>query len=197
MEGDREASALKSAGIRQGSKHQRTTYNRSGQAVVAIFRHDRTGTLYYRERGRTRYRRVAPLGKRTSYAEIATASAAPVVLVNVREFIAGSEGVSWHSVARLDIRTGGISPLFLPGDVKLAAPYTRGWVHEILESWSDGRGAVCVMSFERPATAAEKRRWRSQGGRGNLASVCDHYVCDLDLEQKTYERLTLLRAIFF
>ena len=97
----------------------------------------------------------------------------------------------------MDVRTGKITLVFSQGDLKLSPPYSRGWVRELLESWPDGRGVVCIMSFERPPTGAEKKRWRSQGLPGELVGAGDHWICDLDLQQKTYERLTELKAMFF
>jgi len=188
----REIQDLRKAGIRPGSRLQKITYNTSSEAVVAHFRAGRVGSLYYRKRDSARYRRVAQLGE-----GMVTASAAPVLLVNVREFSADSPGASWRGVARMDIRTGKVARVFCEKDLKIPRPYSSGWVRELLESWADGRGVVCIMSFVRTASAAEKKSWSSQRRGGELITAGEHWICDLNLEKKTYERLTLLKAMFF
>ncbi len=188
---------LRNAGIKPGSRLQKITYNRRGKAVVALFQVGRVGSLYYRKQGSARYRKVAALGARVSYRDLVTAAAAPTVFVNLLEFSIESGGASWHGVARIDLPGGKMTPVFSEEDLKLSHPYSRGSVRELLEAWPDARGVICIMSFERPPTAAEVKRWHSQGGPGKLIAAGEHWICDLDVERKTYRLLTLLKAMFF
>jgi hypothetical protein len=188
---------LRVAGIQPGSTFERIAYNRSSDTVVAQFRSGRVGMLYYRNRRRRRYRKVAQLGERVSYRDVITADAAPMTFVNVLEFGTEAEGGDWLGVARMDMQTRKIALVFCEEDIKLSLPYSRGWVRNLLEAWADGRGVVCIISFIRRATSTEKKRWHSRRGTDEIISAGEHWICDLDLEQKRCKRLTLLRAMYF
>ena len=188
---------LRRAGIQAGLKFQEIAYNRRSNTVIAYFRSGQTGRLYYRKSSSVRYREVADLGGRVTAGRAVVAAEAPVLFANLLAYHDDSEGADWWGVARLNTQTGRLSAAFRQEDLKLRRPYSQGWVRELLDSWPDGRGVVCVMSFSRPPTAAEKRRWKSRGGGGELMSVGEHWICDLDLERKRYKRLTQLKAMFY
>lgn len=147
----------KRAGIEAGLKLQQIAYNRKSKTVIAYFRSGQTGRLYYRKSDSARYRQVADFGDRVTSGRVVVAADAPVLFANLSAHRDDSEGSHWWGVARLNTRTGRLTPAFRQEDVKLRRPYLRGWVDDLLDAWSNGRGAVCVMAFERLATAAEKR----------------------------------------
>jgi hypothetical protein len=107
-----------------------------------------------------------------------------------------SEGIDWHSVARIDLQSGTIIPAFSREDVQVERPYTVGWVRELHEAWVDGTGAVCTMGFLRNPTSAEEDAWNVEG-QGKLVGTAEYWICDLDLTRKTYERLTQLVGLHF
>jgi len=191
-----ERDELKEAGIEPGSRLEKLTYNRSAEVVVAHFRRSRVGTLYLRKRSGSRYERIAHLTEHASYEDPVVASWAPVLIVNVREASGESSGIEWYGIARVDLKSGQSARVFCEGDLRLEAPFHRAWVRELHEAWADGSGVVCTMSFLRPPTEAEKERWRSRHG-GELAGAGEHWICDLNIDARTYQRLALLEGVHF
>ncbi len=188
---------LKDAGISPGSTFERIVYNRSSDTIIVHFRRGRAGSLYYRKREDVRYRKIRQLARLVRYDHMVSASAVPLVLVNAVKARADSDGSDWLGVARLDLRTKKLEAVFCEQHVRLSRPYSGGWVRELLESWPDGRGVICVMGFSRLPSVAEREEWLVKGGRGTLMSVGEHWICDLDLEEKTFKRLVQLKAMYY
>ncbi len=64
-----------------------------------------------------------------------------------RELPHDSWGADWLGVRRLDLETGAEARVLDEGSLHPPAPYTSGWVSEILSVTADGSGAVCTVGL--------------------------------------------------
>lgn len=177
----------------------RLAYSRSANVVVAQF-HRMTltdsilSTLYIRRPDEPQYRRLTAPSERLSYEDPIVAPSAPTLIANVLAW--EGDGADWQHVICFDLSTGREVRVVRDRDISLCDPYTSAHVSSLHEPSTDGRVVVCTISFGRAANEDDKRRFREVHG-ADIATVDDHWLCELNLENKTYERITLLRALFF
>ena len=187
------------AGIIGETRLVRLMYNKPANLIVAQF-HRETSTdsvlssLYVRHPDETQYRRLTDASERLSYEDPVVAASAPTLFANVLEW--EGDGADWRRVICFDLLNGASPQVFAQTDISLRDPYTQAWVSSLHEARPDGRSVVCTIGCERPATDADKRRHRDIYG-ADILTTADHWLCELNLAGKSYERIALLSATFF
>lgn len=186
------------AGIAGEDTFERLLYNRSSAVVVAQFRRESPGgvpiaSLYARRRHSAHYAALFERADNLSYEDPVSASLAPVLMANV---IAWDEdgGGHWHGVARVDLERWWPLAMLRPGDLPVAPPYTAAEVTHLHCSRPDGVCLVCTIALSRPATEYDQA-FAATGDR--FVTIDDHWLCELNLELRTYEKLTALVTPFF
>jgi len=188
------------AGIRQEAECLRLVYNRHSGLLIAQFRRETAigasvASLYARTRDSSQYLRLTDESDCLSYEDPVSASQAPALVTNVLKW-ADEEGGEWHGITRINLAKGAPDVMITETDLKVSPPYLGAWVTTVHSAWDDGRGVVCTIAFERSATEAESTEFFGRTGARRITTV-ESWLCDLNIDQKKYERILQLMATHF
>lgn len=143
-------------------------YSRPSDTLVAMMALDEPPAhrLYYRRLPESTYLPVAVRHELESQETAHCCEQAPFVFFNEMRFTkfpptaaylktilkskaptGGGWGSDWVAIRRFDLVTGEDTVVLDEGSLRPPAPYTSGWVCEIMSIAADGSGAVCVVGL--------------------------------------------------
>ena len=105
-----------------------------------------------------------------------------------------SWGGDWIALNLADLRTGEVKSVFDPNHLKTVSPNARAWVASLISVSPDGKNLYCKIGFERPVN---ETKYIEGVGNVPITSHTDYYLCNLEVETRNIDKITLLKDVFF
>jgi hypothetical protein len=175
----------RSAGIPEGYAWPRLFYNKPSEIVIVELKgageEFRPARLFIRRKSAETYEQIGSPAESDSYESAVTAEQTSVVAFNSFTYTNGGGG-NWAGVYTFDLTTFELSVCVSKDNFVSPAPYSGGWIAELLSISGDGRNIYVKAAL------------RSNHEHGKMI---DYYLARLELKSGQLELISLLRDAFF
>lgn len=161
----------------------------SGTLVAHFFRSIGNGyglrSLWTRRVTDEKYVRITPSDSYFSYEDPVLSPSSPHVFVNVMRVEkkeAGFDGYEWHSIQRIDLRSGEAEIIAESGSEGFNTGSEKTWISTLHGASADGRELYCSAAVQRKGEGA--------------VHPTEYYLSRLVIEDGRIERITRLKATF-
>jgi hypothetical protein len=179
-----------SLGISGESSFLQLFYDPHSETLVAhFFRGIGNGnglkSLWTRRISDDRYVRLTPSGDRLSFEDPVLCASSPHVFANVMSVgikEGGFDGYEWHSIQRIDLRSGHSDVIAMSGGAGVNGGSEKIWISTLHGSSADGSELYCSAAFQKRG--------------GGAVSPTEYYLSRLNVGDGRIERITRLSATF-
>ena len=131
------------------------------------------------------YVRITPRDEFLSYEDPVLCPSSPHVFANVMRVEkkdGGFDGYEWHSIQRLDLRTGQAEMIAVSGGAGINGGHEKTWISTLHGSSADGSVLYCSAAFQKRG--------------GGAVSPTEYYLSRFIIGEGRLERITRLAATF-
>lgn len=137
-------------------------------------------SFYFRDISDTYYKKLITGAEFETYEDPVTDPKYPFLFFNVLQHQPDHAGISWKSVSRVDLFSTEVSVLVQESSLVLPAPYSRGWVSNLLGISDDCKTLYCKLGLEHPEDV-----------------VIEYWLSEIEVETCRIELLTQLKGIWW
>lgn len=184
--GGEQAARWGAAGIPDGYTQPRLFYNPCSETAVVEFQRPGDGVhwlrrLFMRHKNAETYEPIGDPEEDVSYESVVTCETRPVIAFNAMRFTKRGSG-EWAGAYLFDLVKREQSPCVTRDSFVAPAPYSGGWIADILNLSDDGRHAFVRAGLE----------MRHENG-----ADMHYFVARVDLDSRQLELISRLKNVFF
>ncbi len=142
-------------------------------------------SLWARRVSDVRYLKITPSDGSLSYEDPVLCPSSPHVFTNVlraQKRNGGFDGYEWHSIQRIDLRTGHADALTMSEGMGVESELEKTWISTLHGASADGRELYCSVAFQKRG--------------GDAVSPTEYYLSRFIIGEGRFERIARLTATF-